>query len=93
MNLWPAGIFRSLNELALRLGTAKRYRVFFRCWTRKKAYINGDGAGPYPAVDAFDVLVLAEQGTLIATRPDRRKAALDSVVRKTLHTENRVQRE
>jgi hypothetical protein len=31
----------------------------------------------YPAVDAFDVLVLAaEQGTLIATRPDRRKAAL-----------------
>ena len=57
-----------------------RYSGFFRCWTRKEAYIKAVGTGLSLPLDQFDVsLRPGEENALRATRPDAGEAAVWSL--------------
>jgi len=58
------------------VGSADRYEAFFRCWTRKEAYIKAKGQGLWLPLSQFDVsLEAGVENALLATRPDPSEAA------------------
>jgi 4'-phosphopantetheinyl transferase len=57
------------------LAPPERPAGFFRCWTRKEAYIKAQGAGLSLPLRQFDVsLKPGEANALLATRPDPTEA-------------------
>lgn len=73
-----AGRFFSRQEQQqlAELAPAERYRGFFRCWTRKEAYIKAEGTGLSLPLHQFDVsLETGEASLLLATRPESAEAA------------------
>jgi 4'-phosphopantetheinyl transferase len=66
---------REQSQLA-ELAPAERCAAFFRCWTRKEAYIKAQGTGLSLPLSQFDVsLKPGETNGLVSTRPDRSEAA------------------
>ena len=70
---------REQEQLAA-LPNDEKFEAFFRCWTRKEAYIKATGDGLSLPLHQFDVSVAPENSdALLSTRPDNSEAALWSL--------------
>jgi 4'-phosphopantetheinyl transferase len=72
-----AARFFSANErrILASLAGLSRFEAFYRCWTRKEAYLKARGVGLSLPLNQFDVCFLHDDGSLLlADRPDPTEA-------------------
>ena len=70
---------REQEQLAA-LPNDEKFEAFFRCWTRKEAYIKATGDGLSIPLHQFDVSIApGHSNALLSTRPDNSEAALWSL--------------
>jgi len=68
------------QEQLAALANEEKFEAFFRCWTRKEAYIKAVGEGLSLPLHQFDVsLAPGNKDALLATRPTGSQAALWSL--------------
>lgn len=68
--------FSAEEQKQLAIVSEDRYAAFFRCWTRKEAYIKAIGEGLSLPLSQFDVsLASGDTNALLSTRPDGSEAA------------------
>ncbi|MHB8216824.1 MAG: 4'-phosphopantetheinyl transferase family protein [Candidatus Sulfotelmatobacter sp.] len=68
------------QEQLAALPNEEKFESFFRCWTRKEAFIKATGAGLSLPLQQFDVSVApGNSDALLSTRPDNSEAALWSL--------------
>ena len=67
--------FSEAEKIALRTtAQAQRHQAFFRCWTRKEAYIKAIGEGLSHPLHQFDVSLDAGSAAILGSRPDAAEA-------------------
>jgi 4'-phosphopantetheinyl transferase len=67
------------RELAT-VDPVERRVAFFRCWTRKEAYLKAQGEGLALPLNEFDVsLAAGDTNALLGTRPDQTEASRWSI--------------
>ena len=82
-----AGRFFSRQEVAMfqTIPTEAQREAFFRCWTRKEAYLKAQGEVLSLPLDQFDVsLAPGEPAAILGTRPDPSEASRWSLQELTL---------
>lgn len=73
-DIWER-FFSVAERKALRaVPSSEQYEAFFRCWTRKEAYIKARGEGLSHPLHQFDVSIDAKNASLLATRPEPEEA-------------------
>ena len=68
-----ARFFSTAEQLDLERSSEK-YDAFFRCWTRKEAFVKARGEGLSCPLDSFDVSVGPQEDVTLTTRPDSAEA-------------------
>jgi 4'-phosphopantetheinyl transferase len=79
--------FFSRREVAMlqTLPTEEQRQAFFRCWTRKEAYLKARGEGLSLPLDQFDVsLAPGEPAAVLGIRPDSSEGSRWSLQELTL---------
>lgn len=63
-----------------RLPVADRMAAFYRCWTRKEAYLKAVSTGLSTPLDSFDVSISPDEAALLHVNGDARAPSRWSIV-------------
>jgi 4'-phosphopantetheinyl transferase len=68
--IWERFFSQAERQALASIPASEKYEAFFRCWTRKEAFIKALGEGLSHPLHQFDVAIGKDSAALLATRPD-----------------------